>query len=123
VAKVKDVVGLYLAPPEHAIVLSVDEKTSIQALERTQLPLPLRSGRARRHTHDYSAARRLVHESITVALFGFVVMSSPSLFVVRGSCCLLREASAPLIAVRLCEPAIYEGALTIFPSRRERSGI
>ena len=53
VAKVKDVVGLYLAPPEHAIVLSVDEKTSIQALERTQLPLPLRSGRARRHTHDY----------------------------------------------------------------------
>jgi transposase len=53
VAKVRDVVGLYLAPPDHAIVLSVDEKTSIQALERTQLPLPLRSGRARRHTHDY----------------------------------------------------------------------
>ena len=53
VAKVKDVVGLYLNPPEHAVVLSVDEKTSIQALERTQLPLPLRRGRARRHTHDY----------------------------------------------------------------------
>jgi transposase len=53
VAKVKDVVGLYLSPPEHAVVLSVDEKTSIQALERTQLPLPLRSGRASRHTHDY----------------------------------------------------------------------
>lgn len=53
VAKVKDVVGLYLSPPEHAVVLSVDEKTSIQALERTQLPLPLREGRAARHTHDY----------------------------------------------------------------------
>jgi transposase len=52
-SKVKDVVGLYLNPPEHAVVLSVDEKTSIQALERTQLPLPLRSGRAARHTHDY----------------------------------------------------------------------
>jgi transposase len=52
-AKVKDVVGLYLNPPENAVVLSVDEKTSIQALERTQLPLPLRQGRARRHTHDY----------------------------------------------------------------------
>jgi transposase len=51
--KVEDVVGLYLHPPEHAIVLSVDEKTSIQALERTQLPLPLRTGRATRHTHDY----------------------------------------------------------------------
>src|SRR5262245_22600828 len=37
----------------HAVVLSVDEKTSIQALERTQVPLPLRSGRAARHTHDY----------------------------------------------------------------------
>lgn len=53
VAKVRDVVGLYLNPPEHAIVLSVDEKTSIQALERSQRPLPLRSGRATRHTHDY----------------------------------------------------------------------
>ena len=53
VAKVKDVVGLYLNPPEHAVVLSVDEKTSIQALQRTQLPLPLREGRAARHTHDY----------------------------------------------------------------------
>jgi transposase len=51
--KVKDVVGLYLNPPTNAIVLSIDEKTSIQALERTQLPLPLRTGRAVRHTHDY----------------------------------------------------------------------
>lgn len=52
-AKVQDVVGLYLNPPEHAVVLSVDEKTSIQALQRSQPPLPLRSGRAVRHTHDY----------------------------------------------------------------------
>ncbi|MCW5891120.1 MAG: IS630 family transposase [bacterium] len=53
VTKVRDIVGLYLHPPEHAVVLSVDEKTSIQALERTQPPLPLRAGRAARHTHDY----------------------------------------------------------------------
>lgn len=53
VEKVEDVVGLYLNPPTNAVVLSVDEKTSIQALERTQLPLPLRTGRAVRHTHDY----------------------------------------------------------------------
>jgi len=52
VSKVHDVVGLYLNPPEHAVVLSVDEKTSIQALQRTQLPLPLCTGRAVRHTHD-----------------------------------------------------------------------
>jgi transposase len=50
VAKVRDVVGLYLNPPTNAVVRSIDEKTSIQALERTQ---PLRSGRAVRHTHDY----------------------------------------------------------------------
>ena len=53
VAKVRDIVGLYLHPPTHAVVLSMDEKTSIQALERTQPPLPLRKGRAARHTHDY----------------------------------------------------------------------
>src|SRR5262249_27776829 len=40
-------------PPENAVVLSLDEKTQVQALERTQLPLPLRRGRATCHTHDY----------------------------------------------------------------------
>ena len=52
-SKVRDVVGLYLNPPTNAVVLSVDEKTSIQALDRTQQTLPLRRGRAVRHTHDY----------------------------------------------------------------------
>jgi len=52
-AKITDVVGLYLAPPERAIVLSVDEKTQIQALDRTQPMLPLRPGQVERHTHDY----------------------------------------------------------------------
>jgi transposase len=53
VAKVIDVVGLYLHPPERAVVLSVDEKTQIQALDRTQPMLPLRPGQVERHTHDY----------------------------------------------------------------------
>jgi transposase len=53
VRKVTDVVGLYLAPPERAIVLSVDEKTQIQALDRTQPMLPLKPGQVERHTHDY----------------------------------------------------------------------
>jgi transposase len=53
VAKVRDVVGLYLAPPERAIVLSLDEKTQIQALDRTQAILPLRSGSVERRPHDY----------------------------------------------------------------------
>jgi transposase len=51
--KVRDIVGLYLAPPERAIVLSVDEKSQVQALDRTQPLLPLGPGQAERHTHDY----------------------------------------------------------------------
>ena len=53
VAKVTDVVGLYLHPPERAIVLSVDEKTQIQALDRTQPMLPMGPGQVERHTHDH----------------------------------------------------------------------
>ncbi len=51
--KVRDVVGLYLNPPDKALVLSVDEKTSIQALDRTQPGLPLKKGRCQTMTHDY----------------------------------------------------------------------
>jgi transposase len=52
-AKVRDVVGLYLDPPEHALVLSCDEKTQIQALDRTQKGLPIHPGRCGTMTHDY----------------------------------------------------------------------
>lgn len=52
-AKLRDVVGLYLDPPERAIVLSVDEKSQIQALDRTQPGLPLKRGKAQTMTHDY----------------------------------------------------------------------
>ncbi len=51
--KLEDIVGLYLHPPEHALVLCVDEKSQIQALDRTQLGLPLKRGRAQTMTHDY----------------------------------------------------------------------
>ncbi len=52
-AKVQDVVGLYVDPPEHALVLSVDEKSQIQALDRTQPGLPMKRGRCGTMTHDY----------------------------------------------------------------------
>jgi transposase len=51
--KLEDIVGLYLNPPEHAVVLSVDEKSQIQALDRTQPGLPLKPGRLQTMTHDY----------------------------------------------------------------------
>ncbi len=52
--KVRDIVGLYLDPPDKALVLCVDEKSQIQALDRTQPVLPMRPGQAERRTHDYT---------------------------------------------------------------------
>jgi transposase len=53
VDKVRDIVGLYVNPPEHAVVLCVDEKSQIQALDRTAPLLPMQPGQAERRTHDY----------------------------------------------------------------------
>ena len=53
IEKLRDIVGLYMAPPERAVVLCVDEKSQIQALDRTQPMLPMRPGQAERRTHDY----------------------------------------------------------------------
>jgi transposase len=53
VAKVRDIVGLYVAPPERAVVLCVDEKSQIQALDRSQPMFPMRPGQVARRSHDY----------------------------------------------------------------------
>lgn len=53
VEKLEDIVGLYMSPPEHAVVLSCDEKSQIQALDRTQPGLPIKKGRCGTMTHDY----------------------------------------------------------------------
>ena len=53
IEKVRDIVGLYLNPPEKALVLCADEKSQVQALDRTQPLLPMRPGQVERHTHDY----------------------------------------------------------------------
>ena len=53
-AKIRDVVGLYLAPPDNAVVVCVDEESQIQALDRTAPPLPLKPGLPARRTHDYT---------------------------------------------------------------------
>jgi len=54
VPKVRDVVGLYISPPEHALVLCVDEKSQIQALDRSQAVMPTRPGQPERRSHDYT---------------------------------------------------------------------
>jgi transposase len=53
ISKLEAIVGLYMAPPRHAVVLSVDEKSQIQALDRTQPGLPIKPGKAATLTHDY----------------------------------------------------------------------
>jgi hypothetical protein len=53
VEKVRDIVGLYMSPPQNALVVCVDEKSQIQALDRTQPVLPMRLGQVERRTHDY----------------------------------------------------------------------
>ena len=53
IEKLEDIVGLYMAPPEHALVLCCDEKSQVQALDRTQPGLPMKKGRAQTMTHDY----------------------------------------------------------------------
>jgi len=74
--KLVDVVGLYLRPPEHALVLSVDEKSQIQALDRTQPSLPLKKGRCGTMTHDYK-------RNGTTTLFAALEMASGKLI---GQC-------------------------------------
>jgi transposase len=76
VEKLIDVVGLYLRPPEHAVVLSVDEKSQIQALDRTQPGLPLKKGRCGTMTHDYE-------RNGTTTLFAAIEMATGKLI---GTC-------------------------------------
>lgn len=76
IEKLVDVVGLYLRPPEHALVLSVDEKSQIQALDRTQPGLPIKKGRCGTMTHDYK-------RNGTTTLFAALEMASGKLI---GTC-------------------------------------
>jgi len=73
--KVVDIVGLYMNPPENAVVLSVDEKTHIQALDRTQPMLPLRPGQIERRTHDY---KRQIDKATDPTLDLHVVLDNSS---------------------------------------------
>jgi transposase len=67
-AKLEDIVGLYVAPPAHSLVLSIDEKSQIQALDRTQPGLPIKPGKAGTMTHDY------IRNGITTLFVAFNVL-------------------------------------------------
>ena len=74
-AKLRDVVGLYLNPPDKALVFCVDEKSQIQALDRTQPGLPMKKGRAGTMTHDY---KRHGTTTLVAALTSYPAVASPA---------------------------------------------
>jgi transposase len=86
VEKVRDIVGLYVNPPEHALVLSVDEKSQIQALDRTQPGLPMKKGRGATMTHDYKRHG-------TTTLFAALDVKAGTVI----SQCMLRHRAAEFI--------------------------
>jgi transposase len=94
-----DIVGLYVAPPKHAVVLSVDEKSQIQALDRTQPGLPLKPGKAGTMTHDY------LRNGVTTLIAALDVLERTSSAAAcsgtatRSSCASWARSSAP------CRPA------------------
>jgi len=79
VEKVRDIVGLYIDPPEKAIVVCVDEKSQIQALDRTQPMLPMRPGQIERRTHDYE------RHGTTTLFAGFIAAAAADTNVKPGS--------------------------------------
>ena len=90
VAKVEDIVGLYVDPPEKALVLSVDEKSQIQALDRTQPGLPLKKGRAGTMTHDYKRNGTTTPSASSSSIFfGLLVRRSTDR---TPRCCSIRAA-------------------------------
>lgn len=79
VEKVRDIVGLYLSPPQNALVVCVDEKSQIQALDRTQPVLPMRMGQVERRTHDYD------RHGTTTLFAGFIAAVTAKAAVKAGS--------------------------------------
>jgi len=91
VDKVRDIVGLYLNPPDRALVLCVDEKSQIQALDRTQPILPMRPGQVERRTHDYARhGTTSLFAALDVAAGGIARSSSASSWIASMRRCRRR---------------------------------
>ena len=98
-AKLEDIVGLYVAPPKHAVVLSVDEKSQIQALDRTQPGLPLKPGKAGTMTHDY------LRNGVTTLFAAFDVLEG----IVLGRCMQRHRHQEFLRLLKTVEHAVPAG--------------
>jgi hypothetical protein len=100
--KVRDIVGLYMNPPVNAVVLSVDGKSQIQALDRTQPTLPLAPGVAERRTHDYK------RHGTTTLFAAFNVQPAPSSVSCigaigpRSSCSSCAPSTRTCLTISIC---------------------
>jgi hypothetical protein len=103
-AKVRDIVGLYVDPPAHAVVLSVDEKSQIQALDRTQPGLPLKKGRAGTMTHDYK------RNGTTTLFAAFATGIRSFIRFLNAAASLLPASSLSMLAPRLDTAVSSEAA-------------
>jgi transposase len=139
IAKLRDIVGLYVDPPAHTVVLSVDEKSQIQALDRTQPGLPMKPGRAGTMTHDYkrharrrcsplsmsSTAPSLAATCNVIATRSSSASSTPSRPRCRGERrSMPSSATTPPTSIQKCgngSPAIHAGASTSPQHRRPGS--
>ena len=99
-AKLEDIVGLDVDPPKHAVVLSVDEKSQIQALDRTQPGLPLKPGKAGTRTHEYLRNGVTTLFAAFDVLEGTVLGAACSATAIRSSCASWARSSAPCQPVR-----------------------
>ena len=97
-AKIRDVVGLYLNPPDNAIVLSVDEKSQAQALDRTAPMLPLRPGMPERQTHDYTRHHTTTLFAALEVATGKVTAPAIPATVTRSSCASSNRSPRPIPA-------------------------
>ena len=114
--KVRDIVGLYLDPPDRALVLCVDEKSQIQALDRTQPMLPMQPGQAERRTHDYRRCG-------TTTLFAALDVAAGT---VIGSCMRrhrAREFRAFLDAVERAVPADLDIHIVMDNASSHKTGL
>ena len=117
VDKVRDVVGLYMSPPDHALVLCVDEKSQMQALDRTQPLLPLSAGQAERRSHDYKRHG-------TTALFATSILPPAGCSAAAtGATAQPSSAASSMPSTLPCRPisiSIWSWTITP-PTRRRRS--
>ena len=114
----RDIVGLYLDPPDRALVLCIDEKSQIQALDRTQPMLPMRPGQAERRSHDY---KRHGTTTLFAALAGHLHEAAPGARVPARAPCPPSTSMSSACKTKLIQVVRQAAAGPLHPERDSTS--